>query len=77
MNYWQTLLVKQSSPNLIYTVAWIPEKFAHVGKSLKLRDDSGNWNDGWLVKELYNYRSANFVLSHERDWTKQREASDI
>jgi len=30
-------------------VSYIPEKFAKVGKVVKLKND-GEWDDGWVVK---------------------------
>lgn len=29
--------------------AWIPEQFAKKGNVLKIKDDDGNWDDGWVV----------------------------
>lgn len=34
--------------------SWIPDKFAVVGKVLKLRDEDGNWENGWIVKSAGN-----------------------
>ncbi len=31
-------------------VSWIPEKFAEVGKVLKIKNDDDEWVDGWVVK---------------------------
>ena len=30
--------------------SYIPEPFCVVGKVLKLRDEDGEWNDGWIVE---------------------------
>lgn len=30
-------------------VTWLPEKFAVQGKALKLKNEAGEWEDGWLV----------------------------
>ena len=34
-------------------VSWIPEKFAVVGKVVKIRDDkTDEWSDGWVVASV-------------------------
>lgn len=30
-------------------VSYIPERYAVLGKTLKLKNDSGEWEDGWVV----------------------------
>jgi len=37
--------------------SYIPEPYCQVGKSLKLRDDDGNWEDGWKVLVAGDQRS--------------------
>ena len=73
----QCLLTKWTSDGNLKTVSWLPEKFAYSGRVLKLKSDDGTWNNGWVVQETYNARTKDFVLSHERDYAHQREASDI
>jgi len=68
MNYTQCLLEKKS----ITQLSWIPHKFAVIGKVIRLKDD-----DGWIVKETYTTLDENTVLANNRDYTKQRDASDI
>lgn len=29
--------------------AWIPEQFAKEGGVIKIKDDNGNWDDGWVI----------------------------
>lgn len=58
------------------TVSWIPSEFAVVGKTLKFREDD-IWVDGWLVIEVGGQLDAKYVEEHERDYTKNRNASDI
>jgi len=54
MYYRQCLLEKSIDKNFdIYrTRTYLPEEFAVVGKSIKLRDDSKVLNSGWVVKEV-------------------------
>ena len=53
--------------------AWIPVKFAIVGKILKLEDD-----DGWKVIStgLVSYQST-YVIDRSQDYKRTRKASDI
>ncbi len=46
------LIGKTSDKNSIYTVSYIPKKFAVVGNILKLKFDSV-WSNGWKVYEIY------------------------
>jgi hypothetical protein len=57
-------------------VTWLPEKKAQIGKWLKLKID-GAWENHWLVCETWEKKEARFVEDKERDFKKQREASDI
>jgi len=75
--YAQCLLSIIINKDFIYTVAWIPAEYAVMGKTLKIKDDYGNWRNGWVVDQIYSIRNQEFVLRHERDWVKQRQASDI
>lgn len=43
-------------------VAWIPAKFAAVGKFVRLRD-----SDGWQVTRVGATASDGYVREHERD----------
>lgn len=44
-------LVKQRNAATSERYSWLPEQFAVVNKTLKLRDDNGNWDNGWVVVE--------------------------
>lgn len=46
---------------IVVKVAWIPEKFAKVGKYLKIRQ-KGEWVDGWLITAVYEHRMLNEEL---------------
>ena len=47
--YQQCKLVKYLADSEIHTVSYIPEKFAVVGRTVKLRRN-GKWTDGWIVE---------------------------
>jgi hypothetical protein len=71
-SYTQCLLIRGGDR----CVAWIPSRFAILNKIVKLRFD-GEWVDGWRVDHIYNTRDKEFIEYHERDYLKQRKASDI
>ena len=56
--------------------AWIPEKCAVLNKTIKIKKD-GVWEDGWEVIEVGFKMNAKYVEDKERDYLKQRKASDI
>jgi len=59
--------------NTTSEVAWIPERFAVVGKYLEIQDDNG-----WQVSSVSNHRvDGVYLKEHERNYLTQRAASDI
>jgi len=73
----QCLLTKLTDKGCLKTISWLPEQFAEPRRVLKLKNEDGSWTDGWVVQETYGSNTQEFVLSHERDFAKQRQASDI
>lgn len=73
--YRQCVLVKVMAE----TTSWIPEKFAQVGRPVRLRLKTGKdkWDDGWMVKSVGARASDEQVSMMERDHTRTRKASDI
>jgi hypothetical protein len=47
--YRQCRLVKRLEAGELVLVSWIPEPYASAGRAVKLRDDDGAWDDGWVV----------------------------
>jgi hypothetical protein len=37
---------------------WLPEQYASEGKVLKLRDEAGVWENGWVVMDAGSNRLA-------------------
>lgn len=68
---------KQSEIGEYIDTAWIPEKFAHVGKLVKIKKDSGEYDGPWRVSKVYGKLEASKVEASERDFLKQRKVSDI
>lgn len=76
MNYRQCRLRKKTPDGYMETTSWIPEPYCVIGKTLKLKDDDV-WTDGWVVMMASEPKPAAWVESHERDFKKNRKASDI
>lgn len=49
--YRQCRLVKRTATGELALVSWIPEPYAAAGRVVKLREEDGSWDDGWLVQE--------------------------
>jgi hypothetical protein len=61
-----------------WDIAWIPEKFAKVGKYIKIKQEDGTWDNGWLVTGVGDIkREESYLIDHERDYKNQRKASDV
>ena len=54
--YRQCRLVKQTQTGELQQVSWIPDRFAVVGKVLKLRADDKTWDNGWVVQSAGHNR---------------------
>lgn len=50
--------------------SWIPERFAVVGKVLKLKNSDGEWDDGWVVTLASKTRIADESLPDYHDEIK-------
>jgi hypothetical protein len=58
-------------------VSWLPERFAVIGKVLKLKDGE-NWDNGWEVTGVGDTRQEESVLiDRSQDYKRTRKASDI
>jgi hypothetical protein len=75
-HYTQCTMHKATETGTLIDVAWIPSEFAHIGRHLVIRV-KGVWVSGWYVVSKGSARPAHWVEAHERDYLKQREASDI
>lgn len=56
--YRQCRLVKRTATGEIVQVSWLPEPHAAAGRVVKLREDDGSWDDGWVVTEAGSNRLA-------------------
>jgi hypothetical protein len=47
-----------------HQVSYIPEPFCVQGKVLKLKDNDGNWDNGWIVESASENRTEEVLDSH-------------
>ncbi len=58
-------------------VSFIPEKFAEIGRFLKLKND-GEWSNGWEVINVYPpLIDSEVVQARSRDYKSHRKATDV
>jgi hypothetical protein len=58
------------------TYSWIPSKYATRGKYLELKDDDGQWENGWQVDEVWGERKSIDVIKNADGYKKQRKRTD-
>lgn len=49
VNYVQCTMKRHCNGAIVQTTSYIPQRFATVGRKLKLKNDQGIWIDGWIV----------------------------
>ena len=54
--YRQCRLVRPIPRGEHVVVSWIPDRFAERDRVVKLKDDNGDWSDGWRVAEAGSHR---------------------
>ena len=47
--------------------SWIPEEYAKSGRCLELKDEKGNWDNGWKVVQIGGRKSSKEVDERSRD----------
>lgn len=76
MTYRQCTLFKETSPDSrSWEVAYVPEELAVVGQVLKIRRDSDEWDDGWVVNHVG--ATASRKALEDRVWLRHRRATDV
>jgi hypothetical protein len=58
-------------------IGWIDEVFAKVGKKLKLEQDDGSWEYGWVVTTVGGRQSRVERTERHNDFKRQRKGSDM
>lgn len=76
--YRQVELEKPSENGVVSRTFWTDEKYATEGREVKIQEDNGDWDQGWIVKKVYSQTITEKVMTTMRHaHTKQRKASDI
>lgn len=73
MMYVQCTLQKE---NKIDT-SWVEEKFAVVGKKVRVKNESEVWEDGWIVTETYGKITAEQAKQMKDLYKHHRKGTDI
>ena len=73
--YRQCVLEKVDGKATLKTVSYIPEKFAIVGKTLKLKSDDDVWEDGWVVMAAGDKTSEDLVPDTHKAIKVHRKAT--
>jgi hypothetical protein len=60
-------------------VSWIPTKFAVPGQVVKLKNEDGSWDDGWVVESIAMQQSmpSKWVQERSMDFKKMRSMTDV
>lgn len=70
----QCLLRRPSGDGFTEQTSFIPEPYCSIGRVLKLRDDDGEYVDGWVVVAAGEKTAAHVVLANERAWLRMPTA---
>ena len=52
INYRQCCLEKRQGKSLLKQVAFIPEKYARLNSSIRIKHDGGDWENDWIVRSV-------------------------
>lgn len=52
----------------VQQISYIPEKFAIVGKILKLKQDDDTWEDGWEVRSAGELKEHTYLETMDNIW---------
>lgn len=63
--YRQCRLVKRIRGGEKLLMSYIPDEFARVGRVVKLKDDDGGWDDGWVIGLVGNARTEEQLVDDE------------
>lgn len=75
--YRQCELVRPSVEGRELMVSWIPEEISKVGETVRLKDEDGEWTEGWLVLAVYDRMPFSYLKKRDRDHINQRRQSDV
>lgn len=72
----QCILINATAEGKKVMTSWIPEKFAEVGKILKLKEGD-EWVDGWEVFKIGSRMESKTVNENSQLYKKHRKGTDI
>lgn len=76
--YKQCCLRKPTLSGYKTTTTFLPEKFCIIGKVIKLKDNNGEWEDGWVVEAVGCAKfNSNYINRASREHLKHRNRTDI
>jgi hypothetical protein len=73
--YCQCRLTKKIPTGQLELVSFIPEKFAVVDRILKLKNEDGQWEDGWRVHNVGSRVGEDLLPDTHADIKAHRRAT--
>lgn len=58
-------------------VAWIPERLAIQGKTVNLKKDNGEWDNGWYIEDVGGRMLYDDVNTQSQEHKRHRDVTDI
>ena len=58
-------------------VSWIPSHLAQVGLVVNLKNDEGEWTNGWKVTYAGPKRDGDDIEARSREWLYHRGVTDV
>jgi hypothetical protein len=59
-----------------YQTAWIPEQFAKRGKYLRIKNENGDFDNGWLVERAGRKRLEESLINSD-EHRHHRSVTDV
>ena len=56
--YRQCRLVKRLRDGVAVQVSYLPAEYARVGRIVQVRENDGDWDDGWVIRAIGPSASA-------------------
>lgn len=76
--YTQCYLKRRVQDQDFFKAGWLPTVYAVKDTILEIKNKATNeFENGWIVSEVWTTMDAKYVEEHERDYLIQRKGSDI
>lgn len=76
-HYRQCRMERKINNGVQTLVSWIPEQYAKVNDILKLKNEKGDWIDGWKILSVSDPIPASVAEASSRLHRSHREATDV